>query len=213
MTVTAPPSIVRIHLILQENRGRDFFPLFQKGVRLRTKIGGTIREMLCGEWGLDPAYVENRIQTIFQDGKAVDDLDRALLQDGSVLALSAAMPGLAGAILRRKGYLGALRSPIAPRGWDSSRPPGEGKVTLKIFNLLLEELVPLLLARGVEVQWEDWRDWVQNLSPEFWARVQEANLNGEKVKPEEIRTLCFERPPKGIDLRVTSQTESDLHAS
>jgi hypothetical protein len=74
-------------------------------IRLMVRAGYTVREVLCGHLGVDPNFLERHIQTIFHDGKAVDDLDSEAVKDGSTLALSAAMPGLAGAILRRQGIL------------------------------------------------------------------------------------------------------------
>jgi len=56
--------------------------------------------------------VKEKISTIFLDGKAVDSPETALLREGSTLALSSAMPGLAGAILRRDGPYASLRSSI-----------------------------------------------------------------------------------------------------
>ena len=65
------------------------------------------------------------------------------------LALSAAMPGLVGATLRRGGTYAAMRAAItraAERGAAAARE--EPLVRVKLFNLLIDELGPLLLARA-----------------------------------------------------------------
>jgi hypothetical protein len=90
-----------------------FFPLFQEGVMLDTETGKSVREFLCATLGIDEDYVEGRISTIFLDSKPVDDLDTSIVDDGAVLALSAAMPGLVGATMRRGGYYAAMRSAIS----------------------------------------------------------------------------------------------------
>jgi hypothetical protein len=126
-----------------------FAPLLQQGVALRASAP-TAWGFLTDELGVDPGYVKERITTIFLDGQVVDDLERAPLRDGSLLALSAAMPGLVGATLRRGGYYAAMRAAIthgAERAADGDG--GERVVRVKLFNLLIAELGPVLLARGI----------------------------------------------------------------
>jgi hypothetical protein len=88
------------------------FPFFQKGVWLKGETGSSIRSFLCRQLEFDDEYVGKRIQTFFLNGKAVDDIDSALVRDGSILALSAALPGLLGATLRKGSYYAGLRSTI-----------------------------------------------------------------------------------------------------
>ena len=63
--------------------------------------------------GLSPEYVDKRIQTLFLNGKAIDNPDTALLKEDSTLALSAAMPGLLGATLRKGSYYARMRNEIS----------------------------------------------------------------------------------------------------
>ncbi|MBP7604371.1 MAG: hypothetical protein KBA15_10605 [Spirochaetes bacterium] len=126
-----------------------FFPLFQEGVVLETETGGSVREFLCSTLGIDEGYVEGRISTIFLNSKPVDDLDTSIVDDGSVLALSAAMPGLVGATMRRGGYYAAMRSAISYHPGEAHAAARQGRVRLKLFNMILEEIGPSLLASGV----------------------------------------------------------------
>ena len=64
---------------------------------VETPVGCSVKTMLNNTLGMDDNYVEDRIKTIFLDAKPVDDINTACINDGSVLALSGAMPGLAGA--------------------------------------------------------------------------------------------------------------------
>jgi hypothetical protein len=73
------------------------------GFRIRTQLDGTVRDTLCHQWGVDGAYVDGRIQTIFLNGQVVDDPGAAPMTAGATPALSAAMPGIAGAIRRSCG--------------------------------------------------------------------------------------------------------------
>ena len=128
-----------------------FFPLLQKGFALDVSIGRTIRFLLRDELGLHEEYIETRIQTVFLDGKPVDDIDTALVRDGATLALAPAMPGLMGAMLRRGGHLAVMRSGITHRDETGAQGIGEGRIVVKLFGMALQELGPQFLARGIGV--------------------------------------------------------------
>jgi len=128
-----------------------FFPLLQKGFGLGVPVGSPVRELLREVFGLTDEYIETRIQTVFLDGKPVDDIDTALIRDGSTLALAPAMPGLMGAMLRRGGYYAPMRSGITHRGDEAAQGIGEGRIVMKLFGTALRELGPMLLVRGIEV--------------------------------------------------------------
>ena len=132
--------------------GKDRFPcaeLFGRGVRLGVRAGGSVRELLCGQLGVAESYLDERIQTVFVNGRAVDDVNQSRVDVGDVLSLSAAMPGLVGATLRRGGHLAVLRKNISYAGSDTGDDRGGGTVTLKLFNMVARELGPRLLEHGV----------------------------------------------------------------
>ena len=91
----------------------EFFQLLQQGIILRREVGCSVKSFLYHQLQLSCEFVEDKIQTIFLDGKPVDDLDAAYVKDGCSLALSAAMPGLVGATMRRGGYYASLRAQIS----------------------------------------------------------------------------------------------------
>ena len=157
-----------IDLILDSDRIPMFFPFLQKGVGLRVQVGCSVRELISGQFGLSPEYLEDRIQTLFLDGQPVDDLDSAIIQDGSVLALSAAMPGLAGATLRRGGFFAPMRSQISFRGKKKGDSSREGMITLKLFNLLIRELGTFLLNQGVWLKGHELEQFFANQPAGFW---------------------------------------------
>ncbi len=177
---------IRVHLTLAPSAIREFYSMFQRGVVIKVRPGYTVRELLCGYLAVDPTFLQNHIQTVFHDGKAVDDLDSEVLKDGSTLALSAAMPGLAGAIMRRQGILGALRSMVPAKDPTAPSASGEGRVTVKIFNLLLDDLVPLLLQQGVWFKREDWEEWSNDRSLEFLRGFLGATLEGQEIDPRSL---------------------------
>jgi hypothetical protein len=128
----------------------EFFQLFQQGILLKGKIGCSIKSFLYDRLQLNPDFVEGYVQTVFLDGRPVDDLDATYVKDGSTLALSSAMPGLVGATMRRGGYYASLRAQITctPEAAGSSAPVW-GTITLKLFNFVARRLGPVLLQDGV----------------------------------------------------------------
>jgi hypothetical protein len=99
---------------------RRFTALLQGGVAVRV-VARSVLGFLVEEVGLTPEYVRERITTVFLDGQVVDVLEGAMLRQGSRLALSAAMPGLVGATLRRSGPYAAMRAEITRTRSTSSR--------------------------------------------------------------------------------------------
>jgi hypothetical protein len=156
-----------LHLTVTKNLLPLFFPLFQKGVGMKTPAGESIRDLLFNNLEISDEYMEKRIQTVFLNGKAVDNLAATVLPDGSTLALSAAMPGLVGATLRRGGAFASFRQAITLTSEKGPIPKKDGMVTLKLFNLLVSELAPRLLARGVWIKGEDLKPLLETLKSDL----------------------------------------------
>jgi len=172
---------VSLSLTLEPDKIQDFFPLLQGGIMVKVQVGCSIKTILCKQFGLSPEYVEDRVKTILLDGKTVDDIDSAIIRDGSILALSAAMPGLAGAILRRGGDLALLRSQTTYREEKEYTLRREGVVVLKLFNLLVNELGPGFLKEGVLVKPEDLDAFLMSLPEEFWEGCKVAAVDDQEV--------------------------------
>jgi len=162
------------------------FQLLQQGFTVRVQVGCSVRALLSQQLNISPEFLEGRIKTIFLDGKPVDDMDSTIIKEGSTLALSAALPGLAGATLRRGGTYASLRSQITHPGDETPIAQREGFIVLKLFNLLMEELGPALLHRGVFIKKEVLREFLRNLPKDFWAGCQVPKVDGEEVKVDEL---------------------------
>ncbi len=174
------------HTLIIEGAGdltARFFPLFQEGVFLRVITGVSVQDLLFRQLHLLPEYVEKRIQTIFLNGKAVDDLTEPILLDGAVLAMSAAMPGLAGATLRRGGFFASLRRSITFSGDHRAPAPRPGRIRLKLFNLLLSELVPELLDQGFEVHGRDLNRFLDRQPEDFWQACRSLIKDDRLIRP------------------------------
>jgi hypothetical protein len=153
----------RLNISVTADRLACFFPLLQKGFTLEVSLGCPIRALLRDQLGVPEPYIETRIQTVFLDGKPVDDIDTALVGDGATLALAPAMPGLMGAMLRRGGYYAPMRSGITHRDDTAEQPIGKGRIVVKLFGSALRDLGPKFLERGVQVDAGDLAKVVKGL--------------------------------------------------
>ncbi|MDR3568865.1 MAG: hypothetical protein P4L43_12625 [Syntrophobacteraceae bacterium] len=143
-----------------------FLQLLQQGIILWREVGCSVRSFLHDQLRLSPQFVEENIQTIFLDGKPVDDLDRARVKDGCTIALSAAMPGLVGATMRRGGYYASLRAQISHRQeGENGGETAKGRVTLKLFNLVARSLGKTFLEGGFFVTRKTLEDFIRWSQP------------------------------------------------
>ncbi len=145
----AKPSIA---LTFERTAFSLFSPLLQSGIQVPAALSCSIQSFLCDQMGLEPDYVRDRILSIVLDGRPVDDTEKALLGDGSLLALSSGMPGLAGAALRRGGLLASFRGSITHKESAAPVAEHEGTICVKLFNLMMQELGPRFLERGILIQ-------------------------------------------------------------
>lgn len=125
-----------------------FTTILQSGVKIKTFHGNTIANFLSNIDGLNYEHLSSILETIFLNGSPVDDLNTPLLSDEPVLALSASMPGLAGAIFRKNSIHSALRT-TAPCKQQHKPDKNSIIVTLKLFNTIAKECGKPLLHLGV----------------------------------------------------------------
>jgi hypothetical protein len=188
-------------MVVRDDRMSAFQELLQRGVRVKAMIGSTVQSFLCDGLGIDPQYVEERIQTVFLNGKAVDDPSSAVIMDNSIIALSAAMPGLLGATLRKGSYYSRMRSEISYTG-EGKGQLHEGRVLLKLFNLLPREIGPLVLQKGVGVKGKDLQDFLVKRCSIFRQGCVDARLKGEKLDPARLAEIKW---PEGEEVVIRVQ--------
>jgi hypothetical protein len=130
-------------------------PVLQKGFAMKVFTGCSVQSLMSEQWGLSTEYIKNRVSVVFMDGKPLDDLDSALLTDQSTLVLSGAMPGLVGAAMRRGSVYNTLRNTITYLKTEDAQTSRPGFIKVKLFNVLMKELGPILLARGIYIERND----------------------------------------------------------
>lgn len=132
-------------------RWSDLGALFQRGVVVAIAGPRSVADFLVVDLAIEPDYVRRTIATVFVDSMVVDDLDRTMLRPGSTLTLSAAMPGLVGATLRRSSYYSAMRAEVSWHEGCGGDRDDESAATIrvKLFNLIIPGVGPSILRRGI----------------------------------------------------------------
>ena len=169
-----------------------FFPLLQRGFQLILPMPITIAELLSTYCAAPLETLLKRIQTIFLNGKPVDAPTSTIVNSGDCLALSAAMPGLVGATLRSGGLLAGFRQGISHReDQGPSSSVQAGILCIKLFNLLIKEIGPDFLAKGVLIPARDVSGLLDDLQRTCGQKSITAEWNDMLIAPRHW-------PPKDI---------------
>lgn len=201
------PASRSIEVQLAPELLRIFFPLFEEGVEVEVVAGCSIRELLIEQFGVAAEYIPSRITTVFVNHRAVDNMDSARVYDGAVLALSGAMPGLVGATMRSSGYYAAMRGGITYQNGAEAPEVKTGIIKLKLFNLLLPELGPRLLQRGIRLSVARWQEFLTQQPVQL--RVRGYWLDGRPLPAEQFRSgKNFPIDTELIELKVYSGGEN-----
>jgi hypothetical protein len=191
---------LRLHF--QKNLIAAFFPLLQQGFYIEISAGN-ILDRLCQICDMDPEKLRGLIQTVFLNGKPVDDMEKISVQNGDCLALSAAMPGLVGATMRSGGILAGFRRTISHRPPKIQDNAQNGILTIKLFNLLIKEFGPLFLQKGILVELEEFRNLLLSLSEADWDDCKTAVLNDRSVSPDTLVDMVWPESRGCMHLSVT----------
>ena len=199
----AQQTVPRLDFIVDEPLVARFFLLLQRGVRLRCRVGCSVEAYLKDELGVGPGTIE-KIQSILLEGKAVDDIGAAVIHDGSTLALSAALPGLVGATLRRGSRYASFRSGITYHEAAPACLPAQGWVSIKLFNLLMTEMGPGLLREGVFVDGAFLAEFLAGLAPILGPGCSSVTLDGRPLAVGALHDTAWARGADQVFLAVTA---------
>ena len=177
---------ISLYLRLTPELLPKLYPLLQHGFEVEASLGTSIKAFLGRNFDMPNDYIDNRLQTVFLDGKAVDNIDTAVMKPGSTLALSTAMPGLAGAVMRRGGYLTAMRDQISHRECEEAVVAQKGKIRIKLFNLLVKELGSTFLQYGIWLQGKALAALLKPEGKDFTNACRVAIVNGAKTEPDQV---------------------------
>jgi hypothetical protein len=170
---------------------------------VKAQTGCSVDEALHEQFRLSPEYVEKRIKTVFLDGMPVDNIRNAFIEDGSTLALSAAMPGLVGATMRRGGILAPFRSTIAYSREKDSAQGKDGMIEVKLFNLLIDELGTSFLERGIWVKRAVLEEFLRLKAPALRKVCKVASVNGKAAAEDAWSDLSWPEKIRLVLLKVS----------
>ena len=199
-------KLQHLNFIVKANQISIFLDLIQSGFKIRIKTGLSVKELLCVELGISDDYLDNRIQTLFLDGKPVDNVDVTTVFDGSRIALSAAMPGLVGATFRKGGAYAAFRASISYINPEKSRLKGEGEVTLIFFNMVAKELGPAFLQTGVIIDGKRFQDFVERNAVYLNDGCNSIHLNDAEITATKLKEIKWEN--RRVFVQVKSEAQS-----
>ncbi|MFH2219366.1 MAG: hypothetical protein ABII68_06875 [Pseudomonadota bacterium] len=180
-------------LTVEKGRVPFFFPLLARGFTVKTRVGCSVKELICRHLGLSADYLEQRLQTIFLDGKAVDDTETAVVRQGATLALSTAMPGLAGATLRRGSAYAAMRNQITHQKNANDERSKDGTICLKLFNLVAEDIGQLFLSQGIWISGKYFQDLFRGAPGPIFSGCRSVEMDGVRIEAEALVSTDWEQ--------------------
>ncbi len=121
----------------------------QSGFLVSSVEGITLTSFLITSCNIPDPYIREKVKTIFHNGNPVDDPHCTRLKDGSVVAVSGAMPGLVGAMMRMGSPYAAMRESITDRSENITETGHSIYVRLKLFNVILNDLWSGFLNNGL----------------------------------------------------------------
>lgn len=164
-----------------------FFQLLGYGFYVNVQTGCSVKELLCNQLGIHEDYLAQRIQTIFLNAKVVDDVNSAIVSEDATMALSGAMPGLVGSIMRSGGVYAAMRSQISHEINNQTSPLKMGKITLKLWNLVVKELGPTFLQQGIWIKAEEVRSFIERHGEALKTDCKAVELKDKPVEVDRLR--------------------------
>jgi hypothetical protein len=187
---------------------KDFYLLLLRGVMLRAEQGATVRSVLSGQLKMTDEELCRRARAIFLDGKTVAKPDAAVLQPGSILAISTILtePFLLHAY-------GDVETRVLGSN-DRAQPPadpGHAKeyisFSLKLFDLMLDKFGSRILDSGVWIEARDFEKFLLERPERFWEGLEKAIVDDESMAPEAFRRMPGSRWSGIVGLTVQGGPE------
>lgn len=168
--------------VIGKNEMELFNLLFQLGIPILSPTGLSVKQFLMETLGFTEAYIAKRVSTLFLDSKPVDDYETALVKADSVIAMSGAMPGLVGAVVRSGSSLSSFRNSITHNEKSAMSVQEKGWVTIKLFNLILSEQTPEILTRGITIRGKEMRQFITDHGTSILNKEGYIQFNTKKIR-------------------------------
>ncbi|MBW1615048.1 MAG: hypothetical protein JRJ49_00655 [Deltaproteobacteria bacterium] len=194
---------MKIHIIAAEAGVFFFSSLLNCGVTVKIYGNPSVKNFLSKNIKIKKDYISDRIQTLFLNSKPIDNIDNALLENGATLALSAAMPGTAGALFRKRGRYSAMRKQITYTNNIGVKKNKEGKIILKLFNMPAKELADIIFERGVSIENETLILFLKNYQKGLLPHIRSIYLDCKKKDKKIFFNKYLISDLQAINLKAT----------
>ena len=183
-----PQKMKNLNLVMETEALSKYTTLLQSGIYVEVEQGTSIGELLFALPGFSEEYVNKSVQTIFLNGLPADNLQQQLFGREAVVAISAAMPGLAGAIFRKGGVHASLRTTTAGKLSSANAPESPVTIRLKLFNIIAKDRGEQLLSNGCVISAKSLQQFLGNRPPLLTA-IQKTLLDDILVDTEKLQGL------------------------
>lgn len=158
-----------------------FMPDLQSGFSVPSKEGVTIYSFLTEYCGISDEYIADKVKTIMIDGGPVDDIFNTKIHDRGVCALSGAMPGIVGAMMRIGSPYASMRDSITVKPATGTEQGKDVIIDLKLFNIILSDKGVDFLKRGILLNEKRIFDLFKKNGDDIFSCCSEILLNGVVV--------------------------------
>lgn len=131
-----------------------FMPELQMGFYITSIEGKSIYSFLTDTCRMSESYISQKVKTVLLNGGPVDNIFNTGIKEGDTIAVSGAMPGIVGAMMRMGSPYAAMRESITVRPGKALSQGKEIVVLLKLFNVILSDMGPGFLEEGVLLERE-----------------------------------------------------------
>ncbi len=186
-----------------------FMPDLQSGFFIPSKEGVTIYKFLTEYCGFSDEYISGKIKTIMVDGGPVDEIFNTKLHDKGVCALSGAMPGIVGAMMRMGSPYAAMRESITVKPESSTEAGKDILIDLKLFNVILSDMGVEFLKRGILMDRKRLFNLFKKYGDDMFSCCREVVLNNLKI---DFRKSIFDGDEAGglvmLKLEIDDESKS-----
>lgn len=178
----------RLELLIPADTSNKYTTLLQAGILEERSAATTIGEFLASLPGFTSHYIRERIETIFLNGLPVDDLQTRMGGPSPELAISASMPGLAGAIFRKNSVHAALRTSQTDSLPGTARSSEKIIIRLKFFNSIASEKGGIILQNGCLMNCDSVLKFI-NYRRQLFSHLLALHWNDKAISLDDLGTL------------------------
>jgi len=184
-------------------------PELQKGFYISSNEGKTVYSFLTDTCGMSETYISEKIKTVLIGGGPVDDIFNTEIKDGGTCAISGAMPGIVGAMMRIGSPYAAMRESITVKPHKSAESGKNIIIELKLFNVILSDMGIHFLKQGILLNRGRVFEFFKMRREEIYSDCREILLNDSPVEKHKITDEEYGGIGELVILKVEIEDENN----